>query len=139
MLTTTQLHWLAGILEGEGSFQLARTARKRGKILIPRIELGMTDKDIVQQAAAFMRIKVFRVGRESTKRKPYFRFLVWGHYAAGWMMTLYLLMGTRRRTKIREILSHWKPAPSPPNRVWGNNARYVVVQTQHSKQPTFIR
>ena len=138
MLTTTQLHWLAGILEGEGSFQLARTARKRGKILIPRIELGMTDKDIVQQAAALMRVKVHRVER-NPPRKSYFRFLMWGHHAAGWMMTLYLLMGTRRRAKIREVLSHWRQEPGQPNKVWANHARCAAVQIEHSKQPTYIR
>lgn len=43
--------WLAGLLEGEGTFDL-----HRGKY--PRVRVGMTDRDVVGRAATLMDTRV---------------------------------------------------------------------------------
>ena len=53
----------------------------------------------------------------------------WSHrasWAVGWMMTLYSLMGTRRREQIQAVLADWRKTPNPPGkraRVWNAVAR----------------
>ena len=44
-MKSTELYWLAGLLEGEGCFTPIRESR-RG-VIIPRIQLCMNDKDVI--------------------------------------------------------------------------------------------
>ena len=90
----TDIAWLAGLLEGEGYFAL-----NRGKY--PTITLSMTDEDIVVKAASLMGAKINRSGN------------LWiahinGAYAIQWMMTLYSLLGKRRRERVFEVIRYWK-------------------------------
>lgn len=136
-LTTANLLWLAGFLEGEGSFEMGRVDRKAGKTRRPRISFGTTDLDVAQQAAAILQVKVHR-RKVRHGNKPMFVAMTWGHTAAGWMMTLYTLMGKRRRTKIREILTAWRVQSTQPARVWAGSVRCAVVRAHHASQPTYI-
>lgn len=98
------LHWLAGLLEGEGSF--ASTSNQNGYIS-PRVTLVMTDRDIVARAAAIMGVSV----REKTSpslqryaRKRQWVAVVNGKAAAALMDRLAPLMGARRNIAIREAM-----------------------------------
>lgn len=138
MLTTTQLYWLAGILEGEGSFALIKSTNGRGSPRTPQIALQMTDKDVVQQAAV-----LFQTGAQAYKRprfhwKPMYATRVHGSIAAGWMMVLYKLMSQRRKEQIRKCLAYWKLQPPHPGKVWGSLATHAAARMQHLKNPTYI-
>jgi len=103
-MTTTEIVWLAGLLEGEGSFHPAN-----GNSI--NISLGMTDKDVIKKAAVLLgNAKVYtrEVKKGAKLYKTCHQIHVAGNYAAGWMMTLYPYMGTRRKERIREMLSLWK-------------------------------
>ena len=100
------LGWLAGLLEGEGSFGANRTRN-----YYPKIQLGSTDRDVVERAHAIAGV--------GTLNGPYSRGVnkeVWCWNvaaqadAAGLMMTLYPLIGLRRQARIREILLEWRSA-----------------------------
>lgn len=96
--------WLAGILEGEGSFARGSYAR---------IDLAMTDLDVVRRAADIMGVD--RVYEEPIPgQKTRYRFGVYGRPAAAWMMTLWPLMGGRRRERIAEQLLKWRATPPLP-------------------------
>ncbi len=101
------LYWLAGLLEGEGCFYL----NKRPNVYI-RIDLRMTDADIVYRAATIMGVhRVFTIAPRELNGRP--RKLQYGltmgsRRAAAWMMTLWPLMGARRQRKIRATLEAWK-------------------------------
>ena len=102
------IYWLAGLLEGEGCFY-ARESNPR-----PRIILGMTDLDTVSRAKSILgKSGLSPVPRAGNKTMYY--LTVCGKPAIGWMMTLYSLMGSRRRSKIRDIISRWRV------RRWGRN------------------
>lgn len=107
MITAASIHWLAGLLEGEACFH----KRKR----CPRITLGMTDEDVICRAASLLGGKVNKRNARGTNLKgsrthfkPLYVVYVNGRKAAGWAMTLYPLMGERRRVRIRELLSLWR-------------------------------
>jgi hypothetical protein len=102
MITTLEIAWLAGLLEGEGSFGFYGTCG-------PRVFLSMTDKDVVQHAASLLHVK------RINPRAPlgYGKKLLWvfdvaGIRAVGIMLTVYKFLGTRRQEKIRDCLAKWR-------------------------------
>ena len=103
MIQSRDIFWLAGILEGEGCFSYKRT---------PNIQLSMTDRDIVARVSNLTGFAMYSDKRPNRKRA--YRTNVTGARAAGWMMTLYSLMGKRRRVKIKQCLSAWRLAPNRP-------------------------
>lgn len=97
--------WLAGIIEGEGSFAIAKGS--------PLISVQMTDLDVIHRIAELFgtQTQSFSRPRGRTKSggeyKPVYTIRVHGVRAIQWMMTLYSLMGERRQAKIRAIVKSW--------------------------------
>ena len=88
--------WLAGLLEGEGTFDL-----HRGKY--PRVRVAMTDRDVVGRAATLIGSRV----RLSLKPAPYkasWHAEVTGQKAVAVMEAVLPFMGARRSAKIAAIL-----------------------------------
>jgi hypothetical protein len=101
--------WLAGFLEGEGSFVLKETARVKSET--PRIEVTIcvtsTDEDVLRKAALIM-------GSNTRSRKPrgISKKLQWetaltGERAIAIMRRILPDMGQRRSGKILKLLSLW--------------------------------
>lgn len=105
------LYWLAGYLEGEGSFCATpnRTARTF------KLQVGSTDNDVIRKASRILYNGQFRDVhrngngvRDGYARKTLHTVNVTGSLAIQWMMTLYPLMGTRRKARFKEIILEWK-------------------------------
>lgn len=90
------LIWLAGLLEGEGTFDL-----HKGKYA--RIRVSMTDRDVVGRAAHLMDGRI-RMTISPVGLKPMFHTEITGHKAEAIMRELLPFMGARRSAKIGEIL-----------------------------------
>jgi hypothetical protein len=105
-LRDNDLHWLAGLLEGEGSFGFSCT---------PVIQMAMTDRDIVARAHAVCGPAARLNGPYMPKggKHPIWRLAVHGRTGAGLMMTLWSLLGTRRREQIRAALARWRESRRP--------------------------
>jgi hypothetical protein len=100
------ISWLAGLLEGEGTFGMTR----RGARAYPVVSVEMTDEDIVLRAARILRAGPVR------KRDP--KYETWrathivtltGHRAAEWMRRLCGRMGKRRTLTIETALGAYHP------------------------------
>jgi hypothetical protein len=104
-MSPLEIAWLAGILEGEGSFGFYNRS--------PRIWIGMADEDIIDRVRRLLNLgqKIHRKKPSPLSTKPCFVISVTGHKAVGAMMTIYNFMGTRRRAKIREVLASWRALP----------------------------
>ena len=114
MITANEIHWLAGLLEGEGSFYIGGGSRlrKSGHGTI-RVFLGMTDRDVVTKAAALLGSRVIEKIRKAGPghyKTPWIT-QVSGQSAAGWMMILWLLLGERRRQQIQKAIAWWRTRP----------------------------
>ncbi len=95
------LAWLAGLLEGEGSFLKAPPSSPN----CPRISLEMTDKDVVERAALLMGSKaVKKINLRNVHWKQTYRVIIKGSRAVKLMRVLYLEMGVRRRSQIDAAL-----------------------------------
>jgi len=115
MISTKDIAWLAGLLEGEATFNLAG-GWNQVRPTNPRIVLCMTDEDVCRRAHTLLGGKMYGPYRSSTFKahyKSYFRVDVTAARAAGWMMTLYPLLGERRQAKVREILAVWRDTKPP--------------------------
>lgn len=125
-ISKTELAWLAGLLEGEGSFSLQcyrrHRAEKSGGYQAPSIELKMTDRDVVQRAGKLLGGKQRRVRSWLPKkekraawkgsRKRVFIWRVNGLRAVHLMQLLLSFMGKRRAKRIRELIElHEKQGP----------------------------
>lgn len=97
------LMWLAGLLEGEGSFLKGPPSQPHR----PRISLQMTDKDVVEKAASLMKVghKVRPNDRRNPKWKPIYQAVLSGKRAVHLMKSLKPYMGTRRRQQIDEAVA----------------------------------
>lgn len=97
--------WMAGLMEGEGSFGFYREQ--------PRVWIGMTDEDVIDRLRKLLRIgaKVHRAKANPLSTKPCFVLSFGGRRAAGFMMTVLPLMGRRRAAKIKEVLAAWRARP----------------------------
>lgn len=107
-MSPAELHWLAGWLEGEGSF-LAPPPSDRGR---PRISGITRDRDVGGEAGRLLRVKPCYENSERIRThgwSPTWRILTRGKPAASMMHTLAPLMGNRRRKQIAAALRASEP------------------------------
>lgn len=89
--------WLAGYLEGEGSFMTGPPSRPH----LPIISLETTDEDIAERVAILMGVSHGRVrDRGNPNWKPTFRVHKRGAGAVEVMNVIYPFMSRRRKTQI---------------------------------------
>ena len=99
--------WLAGLLEGEGTFGINRYSPD---IAYPLIGLQMCDEGIVARVARLMGApNVWRREAEKDGWSPTYATAVSGHDGASWMRLLRDSMGARRRAAIDAALAAYHP------------------------------
>lgn len=96
MSDAVTIAWLAGILEGEGTF---------GHYSSTRIKVQMGDKDIIERVAKLWGVEVKTRPDKRPKHNVMYEASIYGPAAIEWMKKVYLLMGIRRKAKIMEILA----------------------------------
>ena len=109
-----QIMWLAGLLEGEGSFCLVQ---RRSKYNTPYLSLAMTDKDVIEKAFILMT----RIGgralteyrRKLPSGKTVYQLQTTGMPAIKLMLRVKPYMGIRRTRTIVRIVKAWKPKIKP--------------------------
>lgn len=108
MPNLSDIYWLAGFLEGEGSFNIYRHSNGTSKVF--RITASSTDADTIDKVSkiihGFGKFTSYHNGDSSRKRV--YQYSLVGNLAIQWMMTLYPLMSTRRRSQIKVVISIWK-------------------------------
>lgn len=100
------LSWLAGLLEGEGTFSSTRTQGHS----YPVLKVSMCTEDVVLKAAHLLAAP--SVTREEPERDGWsatFVAQVGGAHAAEWMRRLRVFMGHRRTEAIDAALSQYHP------------------------------
>lgn len=104
-MTEIEFSWLAGILEGEGSFIKGPKSMPNQ----PAISIQMTDEDIIQRVAKMFGTSYCRSDRGLDKGwKPAYRTMLRGEPAVLLMQILYPLMGKRRQNQISDAIKSYK-------------------------------
>jgi hypothetical protein len=108
-LSLTEFLWLAGWLEGEGSFLAPPPSDPRR----PRVSGQSRDPDVISEVARLMNVALALHDPERTRRlgwSPTWKVLLRGSKAILLMQTLEPLMGARRRRQILSALDAAKRA-----------------------------
>ncbi len=103
-VSQTELYWLAGWLEGEGSFMAPAPSDPRR----PRISAQAKDKDVVAEASRLCRVTPSRYNPERARVNswsPTWRLLLRGTRATLFMERLRPTLGVRRRRQIDTALT----------------------------------
>ena len=100
------IYWVAGILEGEGSFGFYRGS--------PCIQVQMTDKDVIERVASILGLNMRSPWVRKDGHKPVWSCVASGKKAAQWMMTLLPILGERRREKVEDSIRKWRASPNIP-------------------------
>ncbi len=103
--------WLAGLLEGEGTFDL-----QRGKY--PRVRLAMTDRDVVGRAATLFGSTI-RLTLRPAPASPIWHAEIQGAPAVEIMRAVLPFMGSRRSGRIAQILSEFGRASIGAGQAYG--------------------
>ena len=119
--TDKALYWLAGLLEGEGSFLPGPPSAPNR----PGIQVSMTDEDVIARVADLFGVKYHRWQRTNPNHKPSFQVLLRGKRAADYMSRLHPLMGQRRQGQIDRALASFK---MPDQRGEKNNQSKLTAQ-----------
>lgn len=99
------LYWLAGLLEGEGSFCKGPPSCPNSVL----ISIQMTDEDIISRVANLFGVSYFFIKSKNEKWKDTYSTRVRGKSAVNLMLQLKPLMGLRRQGQIENALSCYKP------------------------------
>lgn len=105
-ISTKDIIWLAGYLEGEGCFRFSNSSS-------PVIQVTSTDPDIIQRVASLWNRKIYRY-KLRRHDKQELSCHVYGSLAISWMLMIYQFMGSRRQGKICEVLRQWRKSPRKP-------------------------
>ncbi len=97
--------WIAGLLEGEGSFIATRGARSA----YPVIKVEMCEQEVIERAARLLDTRVWAVPPGTEGWRPTYVAQIAGHRAAEWMRALRPYMGLRRAAAIDAVLSAYHP------------------------------
>lgn len=121
MISSLDIAWLGGLLEGEGSFYDSKGS--------PCIALQTTDRDVLLRVADLLGVKEEGKGWKP-KGKPTYKQVymcrVHGFRAIGWMMTLFQFFGERRQDRIGGIIERWKAAKASA-RAPRNKPRHMAL------------
>lgn len=103
-MSVVEFHWLAGWLEGEGSF----LAPPPSDLRRPRISAKARDKDVMAKVGRLLAVKPIP-DRSGELRNPtwstLWRVLLQGSRASRLMLALEPMMGRRRQTQIRRAIT----------------------------------
>lgn len=93
--------WVAGILEGEGCFDVH-------KGVYPRIRVKMGDKDVIDRISKLWKCRTAERKDNRPRCSCMYEASVTGDRALQWMRSIFALMGERRRAKILEIMQAYE-------------------------------
>lgn len=117
--------WLAGLLEGEGCLRVTRQGpRSWGSAWLA---LAMTDKDVVERAAAMMGAKSISAHVGKGHYKTMYQAVISGKKAIGVMQRVLPYMGERRTCAIRDAIDHEADKPRPEGQTPSNSAKLSIA------------
>lgn len=104
-LAETDLAWLVGLLEGEGTFFPGPPSNPRSPVLA----VAMIDQDIISRVASLMGVSAMTVAPRKPEWSTAYVVRVRGARAVAWMTRLLPMLGQRRQAQVRRALACYDP------------------------------
>lgn len=102
-MNENEKHWLAGYLEGEGSFLPGPPSSPN----LPIISVCSTDEDVIARVASIFGVTYHRERRRNKKHKLVWRVKKTGYVAVQMMQQVQNLMGERRKKQIERAVASY--------------------------------
>ena len=119
-LSREEIAWLAGLLEGEGTFSTTSNGRKgkasaKTRYVYPCVQVAMTDRDVVERVARMIGggVKTARRSHRNPNHKDAYITVVMGWPAVDVINLVLSWMGERRRVVINERISAYTAGRRP--------------------------
>ena len=106
-IASPDLCWLAGLMEGEGSFLAPSPSAPRS----PGLQVTMVDRDVIARAGSLLGVGVMVIRARKAHWSTAYSVRVRGARAVLWMKLLRPLMGTRRKAQIDRAVASYAPDP----------------------------
>jgi hypothetical protein len=101
-MTNLDTAWLAGLLEGEGYFQITKPRHHHPTQVV--IRLSMTDEDVVKKVAKLLSVPVNHKARTTKRKAIYSISLSKRDEVEKVLLQILPFMGSRRAQRIHECL-----------------------------------
>ncbi len=115
--TRENIAWIAGIIEGEGCFQMTNNAIN--------IVVNMTDEDVIRKIHRLSGLGRFWGPLENPPHKPMYRWRVsdgFGVYAM--LAAIHPYLGVRRQTRCEELMRWFAKRKVWKSKIHGTRARF---------------
>ncbi|BDA51901.1 hypothetical protein COCOBI_pt-2040 (chloroplast) [Coccomyxa sp. Obi] len=108
-LTEIEIAWLAGLIEGEGSFGLDARSATQYKISrappSPYMRISMIDEDVIERVGKLVNKKCFSPTRRTVTEKQVYAVHVGDRATLSWLLPrLFPYFGKRRQEAVQECL-----------------------------------
>ena len=100
-VTISQLHWLAGFLEAEGSFHFSKASHLN-------VSAAQVQRWPLEKVREMVGGEIYLYASKNKKHSDCHRWTAVGSRAAGICMTLFPLMTKKRQAQITKALEGWK-------------------------------
>lgn len=112
MADVVEIAWLAGLMEGDGSFQLHANGKRGKPNRCPLLAISMLDLDIIERVA-----KIFQcnIGKYLTPKKDKYSFAARTakrSIVEPLIYAMYPYMGLRRKEQINKMIKWYKEHPT---------------------------
>jgi hypothetical protein len=105
---TRQMAWLAGLMEGEGSFARGSPAKPRR----PTASINMTDEDVIIRVCELWGTRLWTLKVKEPRYKPAHRTELVGGSAVAMMLILRPHLCARRQDQIDDAMATYQPLRS---------------------------
>lgn len=113
-MTELELCWLAGVLEGEGSFSCIKAHKLYPSAVSIQITMDTTDEDVARRVRELIDANMggpYERRKPALGKKPHWAIRLSGDRAKGVMQALYPHMGIRRKAQIDAAITRWDSRP----------------------------
>ena len=107
MISTGDLRWAAGFLEGEGCFGIYGRGKQRGRRQAS-ISAGQANREPLEKLVRLFGGTIHRASGSPLTKKICWQWRISCGRAIGTMMTLYSLLSQQRRERIQDIIAEWR-------------------------------
>ena len=104
MISERRLGWIAGFLEGEGSFIWFGDSHYE-------ISCSQVQREPLARLQEMCEGKIYACKPSGPRSQIPYKWSLGGPRAIQWMMTLYPLMSPRRREQIKRVITNWRKLP----------------------------
>lgn len=132
MASSEEIAWLAGILEGEGSFWLNKSTVSGKLYQYPLITVNMTDLDVIERVTELFGVTPYKIPIRPD-RKQSWRATIQGAGAVSLMRLLRPWMSERRGEKIDELIAYWDARPTAAAQRSDTMKRVVATRRRDEK------